>query len=132
MRPCGIVVLLTELFNAESKSQVYASLHEFLRRHSSVSKNIGNYWQPLLVTFKLRIEFVCYDDGCHLRKYARHGIRKDLTPTAQQLARVEIVIDKMHFSGHIDKWCLANCNPHHFTKLDQVIKVYLIFNLYHY
>ena len=27
MRPCGIIVLLSELFSTESKSQVYASLH---------------------------------------------------------------------------------------------------------
>ena len=121
MRPCGIVVLFTELFNAESKSQVYASLHEFLRRHSSVSKNIGKHYLSKCCLM-LHIEFICYDDGCHLRKYARNEIRKDLTPTAQQLAKVEIVVDKMHLTGHTDKWCLANCNPHHFTKLDKVIK----------
>ena len=30
MRPCGIVVMLKELFSAESKLQVYAALHELL------------------------------------------------------------------------------------------------------
>lgn len=41
VRPCGIIVLLAELFRAESKSQVYANLHEFLRKHPHVSENIG-------------------------------------------------------------------------------------------
>ena len=66
------------------------------------------------------VEYICYDDGCHLRKYARNDVRKDLTPTAQCLAKTEIVIDKMHFSGHTDKWCLDNCNPNNFRDLDNV------------
>ena len=41
VRPCGIIVLLAELFRAESKSQVYANLHEFMRRHPRVLENIG-------------------------------------------------------------------------------------------
>ena len=30
-----------ELFKAESKSQVYANLHEFLRKHPHVLENMG-------------------------------------------------------------------------------------------
>lgn len=41
VRPCGIIVLLAELFKAESKSQVYACLHEFLRRHPHVMEKLG-------------------------------------------------------------------------------------------
>ena len=41
VRPCGVIVLLAELFRAESKSQVYANLHEFMRRHPRVLENIG-------------------------------------------------------------------------------------------
>ena len=41
MRPCGMIFLLAELFKSESKSQVYANLHEFLRKHPCVSNNIG-------------------------------------------------------------------------------------------
>lgn len=41
VRPCGIIVLLAELFRAESKSQVYANLHEFLRKQPNVSENLG-------------------------------------------------------------------------------------------
>ena len=58
-------------------------------------------------------EYICYDDGCHLRKYARNTFRREQieTPTAKKLASVEIVIDKMHMSGHVDQWCRKNCDP---------------------
>lgn len=40
--------------------------------------------------------------------------------TAQKLASVQIVIDKLHMEGHVDKWCLTNCDPHLFHDLDKV------------
>ena len=43
LRPCGVIVLLAELFTSESKSQVYAYLHEFLRDNLSVSNKLGKY-----------------------------------------------------------------------------------------
>lgn len=43
MWPCGIVVMLTELFSAESKSQVYAALHQLLRNHFSGSSKLSKY-----------------------------------------------------------------------------------------
>ena len=41
LRPCGIIVLLAELFTAESKAQVYGSLHEFFRKNPIALNNIG-------------------------------------------------------------------------------------------
>ena len=37
-------------------------------------------------------EFVCHDDGCHLRKFARNP---SLTATASQIANLEIAIDRI-------------------------------------
>jgi len=45
MRPCGIIVLLAELFTSESKSQVYANLHEFLRKHPHALNSIGKLYR---------------------------------------------------------------------------------------
>ena len=39
--PCGIVTLIRELFLAESKSQVYGHLHEFLQTNPEVVSNIS-------------------------------------------------------------------------------------------
>ena len=66
------------------------------------------------------LEFICYDDGCHLRKYAQHECRRNVTPTAQLISKIEIVVDKMHFTGHKDKWCRDNCNPNTFEALNKV------------
>ena len=41
--PCGIIVMISELFRAESKSQVYASLHQYLSDYPSVLDKLGTY-----------------------------------------------------------------------------------------
>ena len=63
---------------------------------------------------------MCYDDGCHLKKYASNDKRAEQTPTAQKLATMHIVIDKMHFRGHTDAWCQEHCNPYKYDDLDNV------------
>ena len=67
--------------------------------------------------------FICYDDGCHLRKYARSVKRSTVSPAATALANVEIVVDKLHMRGHTDKWCAENCDPHKFEELNDVCKL---------
>ena len=66
------------------------------------------------------VEYICYDDGCHLRKYAQNPSRSHLTPTTRFLSEVAIVIDKMHMAGHVDTWCKKTCDPHLFSDLDKV------------
>ena len=41
-------------------------------------------------------EFVCYNDGCYLWRYATNPCRWNLTPQSIQLANTEIVVDKLH------------------------------------
>ena len=41
MRPCGVIVLLGELFISESKAQVYGYLHNFFAMHPDVAKCIA-------------------------------------------------------------------------------------------
>ena len=41
LRPSGVIVLLSELFTSESKPQVYAHLHEFLRNNVLVATKLG-------------------------------------------------------------------------------------------
>ncbi len=65
-------------------------------------------------------EYICYDDGCHLWKYAQNEIRRDVSRTSKKLASIQIVVDKLHMAGHVDKWCIANCDPHLFHDLDNV------------
>ena len=39
--PCGIVVMLSELFSAESKSQVFAALHELLSSNGDTLSDLS-------------------------------------------------------------------------------------------
>ena len=66
------------------------------------------------------IEYICYDDGCHLKKYAENKSRSSLTPTTHFLSDVTIVIDKMHMRGHVDPWCSKVCDPRKYTELKNV------------
>ncbi|XP_074636644.1 uncharacterized protein LOC141894790 isoform X2 [Acropora palmata] len=61
-KPCSIVVEVKELFGSESKTQVYAHLHELLQKPSMHS-----------------IESICYDDACHLKKFAQNPVRSSLS-----------------------------------------------------
>ena len=56
-------------------------------------------------------------------------MRSQLTPCTIQLSEIEIVIDKMHMAGHIDRWCLENCDPKLFTDLNEVRRVKSEFSL---
>ena len=64
--------------------------------------------------------FICYDDSCHLKKYACNPIRRSCTLTSERLASLYFVIDKFHFKGHIDPWCHQHCNPYLFPDLKEV------------
>lgn len=49
--PCGIIMLVSELFRSESKSQVYASLHQFFDDYPSVLDNLSK-------SFRSTVRFV--------------------------------------------------------------------------
>jgi hypothetical protein len=90
---CGIVTGITELHGCESLSQVYIFLIWL--------------WHTLILFPKL----LAYDDGCHLKKFVMNPIRKSKTLASKLLSDLTIVVDKMHFKNHTDKWCRLNVNP---------------------
>ena len=65
------------------------------------------------------IETICYDDACHLKKFAQNPKRCNLTDAAVMITSKSIVCDKFHFKNHVvkDKWCIKNCNPYNDDKL---------------
>ena len=81
----------------------------------------------LLVYFHLiycafLIEYIIYDDACHLKKYACNPIRTSETDTTKHIAHCHIVVDRFHFPGHVDVWCKEHCNPNKLEELNQVDK----------
>lgn len=102
-KPCSIVVDIKELFGSESKSQVYAHLHELIQK-------------PAMET----IDTICYDDACHLKKFALNPKRSDLTATSKKMSQMHMVCDKFHFKNHVDAWCKKHCNPYTCANLKNI------------
>ena len=76
------------------------------------------------------LERIVYDDACHLKKYCLNPKRKFLTPVANKLSAMDMVVDKMHFRNHVDRWCKANCNPYDRSDLDGVGFSYYCIHLF--
>lgn len=86
----------------------------------------ANLIRPYIINFLFSIDVICYDDACHLKKYATNPKRCDLTQTSKRLKNMEIVVDKFHFKNHVDTWCKRNCNPYKCSKLDNVSNLYIV------
>jgi len=116
--------MIDELFTSESLSQVYASLHGFIHANFDNTQTLGMFLgsegRHWLYYSYATIDILCYDDGCHLRRYARNCARSQVTQATSKLASLNIVIDKLHFKGHTDSWCHSNCNPYDVKELDEV------------
>ena len=50
-----------------------------------------------------------------------------ITLTPERISEMNIVVDKLYFKGHVDKWCHENCNPYNFHELDNIstLKMYV-------
>ena len=48
MCPCGMIVLLSELFISESLPQVYGSLHQFYASNPAAASRISKYTSTVL------------------------------------------------------------------------------------
>ena len=68
------------------------------------------------------IDFICYDDACHLRKFSSNPAHADLTPQLKTLAKIKMVVDRMHMKGHIDQWCKQNSDAKNLEALKKVRK----------
>ena len=71
-------------------------------------------------------EFLCYDYGCHLKKYAINPCRKDVA-NSYSYCIVNIVVDKLHMKGHTDSWCKKNCDAKSYRELDNVRACYIAY-----
>ena len=67
------------------------------------------------MSFKLvcyYLDTICYDDACHLKRFACNPVSSSLSGTAVDIASKEIVCDRFHFKNHTDAWCKKHCNPY--------------------
>ena len=87
--PCGIVPLFDELYNSEGIAQVHGILTEYL---ATISE-------------KENLEYIIYDDACHLVKYSQNDKISEKNETTKFLSERRFVVDRFHFRNHIDPWC---------------------------
>ena len=64
MWPCGIITSLSELYSAESKSLVYAYLHDFYNDCPDVGSNIRKYSMICTYISKLTKFCLCISKLC--------------------------------------------------------------------
>lgn len=67
---------------------------------------------------------ICYDDACHLKRFAENPVRSSLSAVATEIVGKNIVCDRFHFKNHVDAWCRVNCNPNNCEDLRVDIFVY--------
>eukprot|EP00732_Lithocolla_globosa_P000469 Lithocolla_globosa_v1_NODE_140_length_5790_cov_49.678989.p3 type:complete len:295 gc:universal NODE_140_length_5790_cov_49.678989:4262-5146(+) len=95
---CGITFGLCEIFGSESCTQMLLFLMVLFQTIGEVPP------------------FFAYDDGCHLFRFIQN--RKHLHDIILQLSKTTMMIDRMHYPNHTDKWCKENMNPY---KLEEII-----------
>jgi hypothetical protein len=84
-KPCGIVVLFDELYGAESLTQVYGLLVEYLSRLPESGRDA--------------LEHILYDDACHLKKFCENPKRSSLNQFTQRMSDIPKHVDNFHFKG---------------------------------
>ena len=101
---------------------IFCSHQNYLKHYSKMSMIDTALVHTLLLinTHEFFIGFICYDDACHLKKFARHPARATLTEQSKQLASVEMVVDRMHMKGHVDPWCKEHCDAAKIPELSKV------------
>lgn len=78
------------------------------------------YLSQLPEAIRNRLLHLLYDDNCHL---ARFTLRKGLispNEVTKMFSDIKKSIDKFHFSNHVDKWCIDNCDPYSHPELTNV------------
>ena len=83
---------------------------------------VANYTLVLGPLFCSLPERIVYDDACHLKKFCTNPVPCNIISVSKKLADLDMVVDKMHFRNHVDRWCKSNCNPYDRQDLDGVNK----------
>lgn len=96
IRPCGIVVNMTEMFTSESCTQVFLFL---LRTFCS---NIADVQ---------RLRYIGYDRACGFVPYLRNQAKNGSAGAKLLLDNVKFLVDIFHVSKHTEDVCMPPDNP---------------------
>ena len=96
IRPCGIVISMTEMFTCESPTQVFLFLlRTFVHDTDSV----------------LRLRYLGYDRACDLKPFLVNQAKKGSAGAILLLERVQFLVDKFHCEKHTELTCMPPDNP---------------------
>ena len=96
IRPCGIVVNMTEMFTSESFTQVFL----FILR--TFSRDVGDI---------TRLKYLGYDRACGLVPYLRNQAKNGSSGAILLLEHVNFLVDIFHVSKHMEAVCMPPDNP---------------------
>ena len=96
IRPCGIVVNMTEMFTSESLTQVFLFV---LCTFSQDIADIG------------RLKYLAYDKACGLVLYLRNQAKNGSAGATLLLQQVKFLVDIFHVSSHTEAVCMLPDNP---------------------
>ena len=102
--PCNTAFAFTELFKAESLSQLWFKICQLTEKFP------GNYTvrQQTILFLNFVVDFekntILYDDFCHYDKYKRNPKRSQINEVTKRVALMKGFIDKTH-SGNHQKSC---------------------------
>ena len=121
---CGRIknpsIWCTSWFHAEQHNTPFPAPYVYIRPFYIAILSV-------LILIMYSAGYICYDDGCHLWRFAQNPSRKDLT--TNKIASIDIVVDKMHIRGHTDKWCLENCDARKHPELNAVSYMHILMHI---
>ncbi|CAM4793118.1 unnamed protein product [Rotaria magnacalcarata] len=103
-RSFGLIPVVTNCRIITSFSELY---------RSETSREIINLFAVTIRVAGKLAPTIVYDDGCHLVKYVKNHIGRDLTKTSamELLASTPISVDRSHFRNHVGDFSRQNMNP---------------------
>ena len=110
IRPCGIVVGLTEMFTSESYTQVFLFI---LRTFCS---NLEHF---------KRLRYLGYDRACGLMPFLKNQAQNGSAGAKLLIDNVQFLVDIFYVSKHTEEVCMPpenlNCLYHpHLPKFDEI------------
>ena len=66
------------------------------------------------------LNYLLYDDACHLKKFSENPKRANKNKFTKDFAEIPKAVDNFHLKNHVDKWCHKFCNPKDIRALDGV------------
>ena len=90
VRPCGIIVNVTEMYTCESMTQMYLFLLGTFGRGKDIQ----------------HLKYLGYDRACGLEPFLQNLAKKGISLSKYLLKHTKFLVDRFHVKGHTERCCL--------------------------